>query len=102
MGSSNCVSVGPRGTKLTNPIELIAAGILVAVVLAGTYAASNYFSRRRVKTDFTEPDEILAAAKIYLKYGRKQHAIDLLEHGLEVNPSHPEIQAALEKLTTDN
>lgn len=87
---------------MTDPIELIAAGILVAVVLAGTYAASNFFSRRRVQTDFTEPEEILTAAKIYLKYGRKQHAIDLLEHGLEINPSHPDLQNALEKLTTDD
>jgi predicted Zn-dependent protease len=87
---------------LTNPIEMIAAGILVAVVLVGTYAASNYFSRRRVQTDFTEPEEILTAANIYLKYGRKQHAIDLLEHGLEINPAHPALQEALGKLTADN
>lgn len=86
---------------MTNPIELITAGIVVAIVLAGTYGLSNYFSRKRVSTEFTEPEEILAAAKIYLKYGRKQHAIDLLEHGLEINPSHPELQEALDKLTVD-
>ncbi|MFT4560335.1 MAG: hypothetical protein ACI9BW_000069 [Gammaproteobacteria bacterium] len=84
---------------MTNGIELIAIGVLVAVVLGATYGLSNYFSRRRVETNFTEPDEILTAANIYMKYGRTQSAIDLIEHGLELNPSHEGLQAKLAELT---
>ena len=85
---------------MTTVIEMLGAGVLVAVVLVGTYALSNYFSRRRVESDFTEPEEILTAADIYLKYGRKQAAIDLVEHGLEINPSHAELEAKLTELTS--
>ena len=84
---------------MTTVIEMLGAGALVAVVLAGTYALSNYFSRRRVESDFTEPEEILTAADIYLKYGRKQAAIDLIEHGLKINPSHAALEAKLADLS---
>ncbi|MDA0822483.1 MAG: tetratricopeptide repeat protein [Proteobacteria bacterium] len=87
---------------MTNGIEMLAIGVIVAVVLGGTYALSNYFSRRRVESTFTEPEEILTAANIYVKYGRTQSAIDLLEHGLEINPSHAELQAKLAELTKNS
>ena len=84
---------------MTKSIEMLLAGVLVAVVLVGTYAISNYFSRRRVENDFKNPDEILTAADIYLRYGRKRAAMELLQHGLERYPANSALQAKFEEIS---
>ena len=85
-------------SRMTKPIEMLLAGVLVAVVLIGTYAISNYFSRRRVEKDFKNPDDILTAVDVYLRYGRKRAAMELLQHGLERYPAHAELQAKLAEI----
>jgi len=83
---------------MSKVVEMLLAGALVAIVLALTYGVSNYFSRRRVTTDFKEPDEILTAAAIYVRYKRPAAAIELLEYGLETHPGHTELQEKLAEL----
>jgi hypothetical protein len=87
---------------MTKPIEMLLAGVFVTVVLIGTYAISNYFSRRRVEKDFKTPDDILTAVDVYLRYGRKRAAMDLLQHGLEKYPAHQALQAKLAALGDSN
>ncbi len=84
---------------MTKPIEMLLAGVFVAVVLVGTYAIGNYFSRRRVEKDFKTPDEILTAVDIYLRYGRKRAAMELLQHGLERYPANSALQAKLAEIS---
>jgi len=85
-------------TNLADPIEMLLAGILVAVVLIGTYAFGNYFSRRRVEKDFKQPEDILAAVEVYLRYGRNSAAIKLLQRGVERHPEHPALKAKLAEM----
>jgi hypothetical protein len=84
---------------MTDPIELLLIGALVAVVLIATYAFTDYGSRRRVEKDFKNPQDILDAVDVYVKYGRERAAIELLKRGLERHPAHPALQAKLTHLT---
>ena len=80
-------------------VEIIIAGAIVAIVLLATYTYLNIRTRRIVKKNFDTPEEALTAARVYLKYKRREAAIDLLEHALTNHPSHPELQAMLDSLT---
>jgi len=86
---------------MSNVIEMLLAGVMVAVVLIATYAATNYGSRRRVEKDFKNPEEILTAVEVYVKYGRRRAAIELLKHGLERDPAHSVLRAKLAELNDD-
>ncbi len=86
---------------MTNVVDLLIAGALVIVVLAGTYAIVDHMSRRRVEQDFKDPKDILEAADVYLQYGRKRAAVRLLQRGLERNPSDPALRERLTELTAE-
>ena len=86
---------------MSNVIEMILAGVVVAVVLIATYAATNYGSRRRVEKDFKSPEEILTAVEVYVKYDHKRAAIEILRHGVERYPAHPVLRAKLAEIGDD-
>ncbi|MGR9090044.1 MAG: tetratricopeptide repeat protein [Gammaproteobacteria bacterium] len=78
---------------MTNVFEYIITAILVAVVLFFTYGLANRVSRNRVARDFRQPEEILTAVDVYLKYGRDGAARELLKHGLERYPDNAALKA---------
>ena len=83
---------------MSNVFEYIITAILVAVVLFFTYGLANRMSRNRVAKDFRQPDEILTAVDVYLRYGRDSAARDLLEHGLERYPENTALRARAAEL----
>lgn len=86
---------------MSNVFEYLIAAIAVAVVLYFTYGFANRMSRKRVAKDFRRPGEILTAVDVYLKYGQKDAARELLEHGLERYPDDASLQARAAEITTD-
>lgn len=79
-------------------LEYVLAGGFVLVVLFVTYSVGNAWSRRRVAQDFKQPEDVLMAADVYAKYGRRRAAIELLRDGLERNPDHTGLRTKLAEL----
>ncbi len=92
----------PGYCEMTYVVDLLIAGALVIVVLAGTYAIVDHMSRRRVEQDFKDPKDVLEAVDVYLQYGRKRTAVQLLRRSLERNPSDPALRARLTELTAED
>jgi uncharacterized protein YneF (UPF0154 family) len=73
-------------------------GVLVVVVLVATYGLLGFAARKHVEDEFEDPEDILAAVKIYESYAQRKAAIKLLEKGLEKNPRHSELERKLAEL----
>lgn len=79
-------------------MEYVLTFAVVVAVLAATYRLMNAWSRRRVMSDFRDPDEVLSAARIYEKYDRHDAAREILEAGVARHPEHDGLQQALDRL----
>lgn len=72
-------------------VWLIVGGVLVI----GIFMAASRLTRNR---DSNPPHDPLTEAEVFLAYGRKKQAIELLEKALQKHPSRADIAARLRDL----
>lgn len=65
------------------------------LTIVGLVIAAIFLVQRTTGKTMANSDDLLAEAEVYLAYGRKAQAIEVLEEALKVDPGNAAISAKL-------